>query len=91
MSNSLQPHTSLEVTTRAKIIVTFTGETTLEAETSLTETRDRDSRTLTLKCFTLEKLPSQFRMPTSPYMPVTRFSGTVCYICGYPNHRSSQC
>ena len=34
---------------------------------------------------------SQFRMPTSPYMPVTRSSVTFCYTCGYPNHRSSQC
>ena len=34
---------------------------------------------------------SQFRMPTSPYKPVTRSSGTFCYTCGYPNHRSSQC
>ena len=34
---------------------------------------------------------SQFRMPTSPYMPVTRSNGTFCYTCGYTNHRSSRC
>ena len=34
---------------------------------------------------------SQFGMPITPYMPVTRSSGTFCYRCGCPNHRSSQC
>ena len=58
MSNSLRQHTRLEVTTRAKTIATSTGETTAEAETSLTETRDRDSRAPTFKCFTLETLHS---------------------------------
>ena len=33
----------------------------------------------------------QPRMPRGPYMPVTRASGTFCYTCGYPNHKSSQC
>ena len=69
----------------------FTGETTLEAETSNRNQRPRIPNTDAQAFYTRNFLQSQLRMPTSPYMPVTRSSGTFCYTCGYSNHRSRQC
>ena len=31
------------------------------------------------------------RMPRGPYMPVTRATRVDCWLCGYPNHKASQC
>ena len=34
---------------------------------------------------------TDIQTPTGPYMPVVRATTTFCEVCGYPNHKASQC
>ena len=34
---------------------------------------------------------TEIQTSTVPYMPVIRATTTFCEVCGYPNHKASQC